>query len=107
MSEIAPSSANPANPAEPDGQWTFFTNHTHVLVCIAANGDTPLREIANEVGITERAVQRIIRELSDSGVLMRSREGRRNHYTINPDHKLRHPLEQHASIGQILGVLAR
>jgi DNA-binding transcriptional ArsR family regulator len=82
--------------------WTFLSNHTHVLVCLALDPDQVLREVASKVGITERAVQRIVAELEHAGVLERERDGRRNRYRLNLDARLRHPLEQHCSVGDLL-----
>jgi DNA-binding Lrp family transcriptional regulator len=87
--------------------WTFFTNHTHVLVYLALHGDAPLREVAAAIGITERAVQRIVRELEESGVLKYKKVGRCNHYSLNKQVALRHPLEKHCKIGQILDVILK
>lgn len=87
-------------------QWTFFTNHAHVMVCLARNADRPLREIALEIGITERAVQRIVADLEHGGYLKRERIGRRNSYSLILDKQLRHPIEADHSIGDILHVLA-
>lgn len=86
--------------------WTFFSNHGHVLICLAGNPDQPLREVALAVGITERAVQRIVADLEEAGYLKRERSGRRNTYTLNTNKKLRHSLEMNHSIGEILAVLA-
>ncbi|MBW8368879.1 MAG: winged helix-turn-helix domain-containing protein [Arenimonas sp.] len=86
--------------------WTFLSNHTHVLVCLAADGDLTLREVALRVGVTERAVQRIVADLELAGVLERTRDGRRNAYRIDPGVPLRHPLESHRRIGDLLGVVA-
>lgn len=88
-------------------QWTFFTNHAHVLLYLTRNPDEPLREVAHAVGITERAVQRIVADLEQAGYLLREREGRKNHYTINLDQPLRHPLEEHCTLKQVLGPLLR
>ena len=85
--------------------WTFLSNHAHVLLCIARDRDARLRDIAAEVGITERAVQRILGELEDAGVVVRERRGRRNHYEIDGEIPLRHPLEAHRSIGDLLDLL--
>lgn len=85
--------------------WTFFTNHAHVLICLARNPEQPLREVALAVGITERAVQRIVADLENSGYLKRTKHGRRNHYRIHPDIALRHPLEAHRNIGDLLDVV--
>ena len=82
--------------------WTFITNHGHVLLCLATDPDMTVREVALRVGITERAVVRIVGELEAGGVLERSREGRRNHYTINRSAPLRHELEQHRSVGDLI-----
>jgi len=86
--------------------WTFFTNHAHVMVCLARNGDRPLREVAVDIGITERAVQRIVADLEEGGYLKREREGRRNRYALILDTPLRHSLEADHSIGDVLRVLA-
>lgn len=85
--------------------WTFFTNHSHVLVFLATHPDQPLRVAAEAIGITERAVQRIVAELEESGVVQRERVGRSNRYTLKLDAPLRHALERHCTIGDILGVI--
>jgi len=89
------------------GTWTFLTNHAHVLVCVAENPDMLGREIAREVGISERAVQGIISDLVEAGYLNRERAGRRNHYTINTEGALRHPLEDDHTVGELLTMLGR
>lgn len=85
--------------------WTFLSNHTHVLVCLATDGEQTLRDVAAKVGITERAVQRIVAELEAAGVLQRRRQGRRNRYLLDLASRLRHPLERHCSIGELLAVV--
>ena len=82
--------------------WTLLSNHGHVLVCIANNPHMRLRDIAAQVGITERAVQRIILDLEQADMLLREREGRRNRYRINAQHPLRHPLEQQHTVGELV-----
>jgi len=82
--------------------WNFLTNHAHVLICLAAGQGSTLREIAEQVGITERATSRIVDELAREGAIKRTRRGRRNHYEIQLDFPLRHPLEKHCSVGQLL-----
>ncbi len=89
-----------------DAGWTFLTNHGHVLVCIAQDPDVLLSEIAERVGIRERAAHRIVTELVDAGYVRRERVGRRNHYTIDPDRPLRHPLEREHIIGELLSAIA-
>jgi DNA-binding MarR family transcriptional regulator len=76
------------------------------MVCLARNGDRPLREVALDVGITERAVQRIIADLEEGGCLKRERSGRRNTYSLILEEPLRHPLEANHTIGDVLRVLA-
>ena len=85
--------------------WTFLSNHGHVLVALAADPDARMRDVALSVGITERAVQLIVRDLSEAGYLEVQRVGRRNTYTVVTNRPLRHRLEQHASIGDFLNVL--
>jgi DNA-binding MarR family transcriptional regulator len=84
--------------------WTFLTNHARVLFSLAAQPDLRLREVAEEIGITERAVQRIVTDLEAAGILTRSREGRRNRYEINPAERLRHPNEAHRTVGDLLAL---
>ncbi|MEO6701486.1 MAG: winged helix-turn-helix domain-containing protein [Jatrophihabitantaceae bacterium] len=85
--------------------WTFFTNHAHVLFCIAADSGIRLRDVADRVGVTERAAQRIVADLVDAGYLQRARDGRRNRYQIRPELPLRHPVEHEHQIGEILSLL--
>jgi predicted transcriptional regulator of viral defense system len=85
--------------------WTFLTNHAHVIVCVARDPDVRMRDVAEQVGITERAAQRIVGELVEAGYLERQREGRRNRYTVDPELPLRHPLEQGHLIGELLNAL--
>ena len=89
------------------GDWTFLTNHAHVLICLSRDPDALLREVAAQVGITEGATQRIVADLVDAGYLQRTRVGRRNRYELDPDLPLRHPLERDHAIGEILGILGR
>lgn len=85
--------------------WTFLSNYAHVLVTLARDPSARLRDIADQVGITERAAQRIVSQLESAGALQKEREGRRNHYHINPDVPLRHPLEANITVGSLLRVL--
>jgi DNA-binding MarR family transcriptional regulator len=84
--------------------WTFLTNHGHVLVCIANDPEIRGRDIAARVGITERAAQAIVADLVAEGYVERTRVGRRNHYRIAMDRKLRHPLEQAHRIDELLAL---
>lgn len=95
-------------PARQDAApWTFLTNHAHVLVVLHSQPDLVLREVATRVGITERAVQRIVQELEEEGYLKRERVGRRNHYQISSTKNLRHPVESHCTIDQVLELINR
>ena len=87
-------------------RWTFLTNHSHVLVVLHANPDMVLREVALAVGITERAVQRIIQDLETDGFIERERVGRRNRYVVLVDEPLRHPIEAHRRIGDLLALIS-
>ncbi len=82
--------------------WNFFSNYAHVLICLAENPDARLRDVAERVGITERTALRMVTQLEQSGILMRLKEGRRNSYIINPSERLRHPIEEHCTVGELL-----
>jgi len=85
--------------------WTFLSNYAHVLVCLADDPTARMRDVAERVGITERAAIRIVKNLEEAGVLSRQREGRRNRYRINMDKALRHPLESRSTVGSLLTML--
>jgi DNA-binding Lrp family transcriptional regulator len=87
--------------------WTFLSNYTHVLVCLADDPTARMRDVAERVGITERAAIRIVKHLEEAGVLSRQREGRRNRYRINMEQALRHPLESRSTVGSLLTMLRR
>lgn len=87
-------------------RWTFLTNHSHVLVLLNERPELVLREVALAVGITERAVQRIVQELEEEGFIEREKVGRRNYYRVLKDQPLRHPLESHRTIGDLLNLVA-
>lgn len=86
-------------------RWTFLTNHAHVLILLSKQPTLVLREVAVRVGITERAVQRIIADLERDGFLEREKVGRQNAYRIRPQQPLRHPIEAHRSIGDIIDLI--
>ena len=85
--------------------WTFFSNNAHVLVCLTHTPQPTTREMANHVGITERAVQRIVKRLVEAGVLKRQKVGRRNHYELDLNQQLRHPLEAHKTLGEFIRLI--
>jgi hypothetical protein len=83
--------------------WTLFSNHGHVLVCLARDSESRLRDVAADVGITERAVQKIVRDLQDGGMVSVTKHGRRNRYQIHNRQPLRHDLETHCTLGELIG----
>ncbi len=87
--------------------WTFLSNHAHALFVISLNPDVRIREVAHQVGITERAASTIVSDLSEAGYLTRTKVGRTNRYTVHGDVRLRHPLESHRQIGDLLELLAK
>lgn len=91
-------------PRAPKLPWTFLTNHAHVLLCIASDPQARIRDLADRVGITERAVQRIIFELEAGGYLTHEREGRRNTYRVRPHLPLRHPIERRNKVAALLAL---
>ena len=85
--------------------WTFLTNHAHVLTVLDSEPTLVLREVALRVGITERAVQRIVVDLEQSGFIEITKVGRQNQYKVLKDQALRHPIEEHRSIGDLLKMI--
>ena len=85
--------------------WTFLTNHAHVLFCLTKDPEIRLRDVADKVGITERAVQRIVSDLEASGYVERERDGRRNRYSVRAELPLRHPIEGHRKVESLLSLV--
>ncbi len=85
--------------------WTFLTNHAHVLLCISKNPGSRLRDIAEVVGITERAVHRIVSDLIEGGFVDVRRDGRNNVYIIHPEKALRHPMEAHRQVADLVQLM--
>jgi DNA-binding MarR family transcriptional regulator len=88
-----------------NGHWTFLTNHAQVLLSIARNRSATAREIAAQVGITERAVQRILRDLHDAGYVSHVRDGRQNRYEIHDDVPMRHPAQHGHVVRELIEIL--
>jgi DNA-binding transcriptional regulator PaaX len=84
--------------------WTFLTNHARVLIHIARNPSIRLRDIAADIGITERSAQAIVHDLEEAGYITRARVGRRNHYTLNTDLPFRHPADADQSVHALIDV---
>ncbi len=91
--------------AETEPEWTFLTNHSHVLLCVVQEPEVRMREIAQMVGITERAVQRIIVDLERAGYLVRVRHGRRNRYEVREHLPLRHAVERHERVASLIALV--
>lgn len=108
-----PGRAAPAGAPEPGGtvpaprpQWTFLTNHGHVLLAVTRSRDARVSEIAAQVGISGRATLSILKDLESAGYLSRQRNGRRSHYTVDEHRPFRHPTVAAHEIGELLAVLA-
>jgi Mn-dependent DtxR family transcriptional regulator len=102
----SPKRQTPARPeVERPQTWTFLTNHAHVLISLADDPTLRIRDLAARVGITERAIQRIIADLEEAGYLTHEREGRRNLYRVRGNRPLRHPVEAHQTVAALLGAL--
>jgi DNA-binding MarR family transcriptional regulator len=86
--------------------WHFLTNHAQVLLCIENNADARMRDIAETVGVTERAAQRITNDLVEAGYVTRERIGRRNRYRIDRKVRMRHPAQREHPIGELLSLLS-
>ena len=93
-----------SSPASPKS-WTFLTNHAQVLLCLARDSEIRLRDVAERVGITERAAQRILADLVESGYVRSSRVGRRNHYTVDRGQAMRHSAQLGQEIGPLIDLL--
>ncbi len=86
--------------------WTFLTNHAQVLLCLAETPDIRLRDVAERVGITERATQRIVADLIEADYVSAERIGRRNRYTVDRQHAMRHSAQLGYEIGALLAALS-
>jgi len=88
-----------------DHSWAFVTNYAHVLVCVAADPDARLRDIAETVGVTERTAAQLVKDLEGAGYLTKTRHGRRNRYDVHDELPLRHPQHRHHTVGELIGFL--
>ena len=94
-----------SNSRKNDHLWRFATNHAHVLQCISADPTARLRDIAAEVGITERTAAHIVKDLEHAGYLTKTRDGRRNHHEVHAELPLRHPKHRHRTVGELIRFL--
>lgn len=109
--------ANPKKTSEGNGRartasvtpgehrWTFLSNHAHVLICIARDPDIRMRDVADQIGITERAVMKLVADLEEEGLIRRYREGRRNTYELDLNKPLRHPIENHRTVAELIDLI--
>ena len=100
-----PPDASARSNHNPHTHWTFLTNHAHVLAVLYSNPQLVLRQVAIQVGITERAVQRIVQDLEEGGFIVREKVGRTNRYEVLTNERLRHPIEAHRKIGDLLELI--
>ena len=87
--------------------WTLLSNHGHVLVCLSRDPEARLRDVAADVGITERAVQKIVRDLQEGSMIGVTKSGRRNSYRVHMKQTLRHQLEADCTLKELIGVINR
>src|SRR5689334_9873245 len=106
-SEHTSNNSSVSSPEVAQHHWRFVTNHTQVLLCIHGNPEIRLRDVAQKVGITERAAQKIVADLADAGYIHVRRTGRRNHYSIDRAKEMRHPAQLGLEIGPLLDLLRR
>jgi DNA-binding MarR family transcriptional regulator len=85
--------------------WSFLTNHARVLLCIAHDPGTRLRDIATMLKITERRAYAIVTDLAEAGYVLVEKDGRRNRYQIQTHLPLREAITRERTIGQVLDVL--
>jgi DNA-binding MarR family transcriptional regulator len=95
----------PTGPGKRKGSWTFLSNHAHVMVSLRRDPRARVRDVAAAVGITERAVLMILADLEKEGIVERVREGRRNRYDLRLETPLRHPLEEHRKLRELLDLV--
>ena len=86
-------------------EWGFLTNHLHALYCVARHPGIRIREIAESVGVQERAAHRLVSDLVEGGYLTRSRVGSRNFYELHPNQPIRREGLDEVAVGEILNVL--
>jgi DNA-binding HxlR family transcriptional regulator len=102
-----PDPDRPGPGPRPAQRWTFLSNHAHVLICLAQEPDIRLRDVAARIGITERAVQNLLADLEAEGLVEHQRKGRRNSYRLHLDQPLRHPIEAHREVGELVELMLR
>ena len=86
--------------------WTIFSTHGLVLLHVARNPEAPVREIAAELGLSPRQVNKVLNDLESGRMLTRTRVGRGNRYAVDPSARLRHPILAHVTIGRLIEMLS-
>jgi predicted transcriptional regulator len=104
---IESQSAARVSPGSPGSHWTFLSSHGQVLLSLSRDPDKRMREVASDLGLTERAVQRIVSDLETEGYLTRVRVGRRNHYEIHTERPMRSPIVAHREVRNLLSLLEK
>src|SRR5947208_2335025 len=102
-----PASDGHGPPSDGHHGWRFVTNHARVLETIARDPTSRLRDVALDVGLTERTAAQIVDDLVQAGYVTKTREGRRNRYEVLGERPLRHPLHSHRTVGELLAFLQR
>ena len=87
------------------GEWSFFTNHARVLICIANDPGVRLRDLAAALSITERSAYGIVADLVQAGYVVKDKDGRRNRYRVERHLPLPEPIGRERTIGEILVLL--
>lgn len=93
------------NPSDNTERWTFLSNHGHILIALSQDPEIKIRDLAAKVGITERAVMNILRDLQKTGFIQVAKVGRRNRYYLQAHLPLRHPLESHRIVGDLIHMI--
>ncbi len=88
-------------------EWTFFSNYAHVLFILSTQENITIRELSSKVGITERFAHKILVDLQENGYISIQKNGRNNQYKINSTKKLRHPIEGHLKVGQLIKLVSK
>ena len=87
-------------------RWTFLSNHGRALLCIARDPGARLRDVASDLGITERRAYGIVNDLAESGYILKSKEGRRNRYEVRAHLPLPESTPSQRTLGEVLELLS-
>ena len=86
-------------------EWSFLTNHARALLFIAEHPEARLRDLAAALDVTERTVYGVVADLTDSGYLVKEKDGRRNRYHVQDHLPLRDSIGRERTIGEVLDLL--